>query len=130
MFARQGAKVGLIARGEDALKVTQHEIERAGGTALVCAADVADAAALDEAAEHIEQQLGPIEVWINNAMVTVFAPVADMAPEEFRRVTETTYLDGVYGTMAALKRMRARNCGMIVQVSSALAYRSIPLQSA
>lgn len=130
LFARRGAKIGLIARGEDALKVTQHEIEVAGGTALACPADVADAAALDAAAERIEQQLGPIEVWINNAMVTVFAPVAEIAPEEFRRVTETTYLGGVYGTMAALKRMRPRDRGMIVQVSSALAYRSIPLQSA
>jgi NAD(P)-dependent dehydrogenase (short-subunit alcohol dehydrogenase family) len=130
LFARRGAKIGLIARGEDALKVTQHEIERACGMALVCVADVADADALDAAAEHIEQQLGPIEVWINNAMVTVFASVADMAPEEFRRVTETTYLGGVYGSMAALKRMRPRDRGVIVQVSSALAYRSIPLQSA
>ena len=112
LFARKGAKIGLIARGEDALKVAQHEIEVAGGTALVCAADVADAAALDAAAERIEQQLGPIEVWINDAMVTVFAPVADMAPEEFRRVTETTYLGGVYGTMAALKRMRPRDRGI------------------
>jgi NAD(P)-dependent dehydrogenase (short-subunit alcohol dehydrogenase family) len=130
LFARLGEKIGLIARGEDALKVTQHEIEVAGGTALACPADVADAAALDAAAERIEQQLGPIEIWINNAMVTVFAPVAEIAPEEFRRVTETTYLGGVYGTMAALKRMRPRDHGVIVQVSSALAYRSIPLQSA
>ena len=130
LFARHGAKIGLIARGEDALKVTQHEIARAGGTAFVCAADVSDAAALDAAAERIEQQLGAIDVWINNAMVTVFAPVADMTAEEFRRVTETTYLGGVYGTMAALKRMRPRDRGVIVQVSSALAYRSIPLQSA
>ncbi|HEX7370019.1 MAG TPA: SDR family oxidoreductase [Rhodanobacteraceae bacterium] len=130
MFARHGAKVGLIARGEDALKVTQHEIEVAGGIALMCVADVSDASALDAAAERIEQQLGPIDVWINNAMVTVFAPVADMTPDEFKRVTETTYLGGVYGTMAALKRMRPRDCGVIVQVSSALAYRSIPLQSA
>jgi NAD(P)-dependent dehydrogenase (short-subunit alcohol dehydrogenase family) len=130
LFARRGAKIGLIARGEDALRVTRHEIGVAGGSALVCPVDVADAAALDAAAERIEQQLGPIDVWINNAMVTVFAPVADLAPEEFRRVTETTYLGGVYGTMAALKRMRRRDRGVIVQVSSALAYRSIPLQSA
>ena len=130
LFARNGAKIGLIARGEDALKVTRHEIEVAGGTALVCVADVVDADALDAAAELIEQQLGPIDVWINNAMVTVFAPVAEMTAEEFRRVTETTYLGGVHGTMAALKRMRPRDRGVIVQVSSALAYRSIPLQSA
>jgi NAD(P)-dependent dehydrogenase (short-subunit alcohol dehydrogenase family) len=130
LFARRGAKIGLIARGEDALEVTRHEIGIAGGSALACPVDVADAAALDAAAERIEQQLGPIEAWINNAMVTVFAPVADLAPEEFRRVTETTYLGGVYGTMAALKRMRRRDRGVIVQVSSALAYRSIPLQSA
>ncbi|HET7163275.1 MAG TPA: SDR family oxidoreductase [Rhodanobacteraceae bacterium] len=130
LFARHGARVGLIARGKEALEATRREIEAAGGSALVCVADVSDAQALDAAAERIERELGIIEVWVNNAMVTVFAPVAELEPEEFRRVTETTYLGGVYGTMAALKRMRPRNRGVIVQISSALAYRSIPLQSA
>lgn len=130
LFARQGAKVALIARGREALEATRREIEAEGGAALACVADVSDASALDAAAERIERELGPIDVWINNAMVTVFATVAELAPEEFRRVTETTYLGGVHGTMAALKRMRARDRGTIVQVSSALAYRSIPLQSA
>ncbi|HEY9112586.1 MAG TPA: SDR family oxidoreductase [Rhodanobacteraceae bacterium] len=130
LFARRGARIGLIARGTEALEATRREIEAAGGSALACVADVSDAQALDAAAERIERELGPIEVWVNNAMVTVFAPFVELEPEEFRRVTETTYLGGVYGTMAALKRMRARNHGVIVQVSSALAYRSIPLQSA
>lgn len=130
LFARRGARIGLIARGTEALEATRREIEAAGGSALACVADVSDAQALDAAAERIERELGPIEVWVNNAMVTVFAPFVELEPEEFRRVTETTYLGGVYGTMAALKRMRARNRGVIVQVSSALAYRSIPLQSA
>ena len=93
-------------------------------------ADVADAQAVEQAAAAIERELGPIEVWVNNAMATIFAPVSAIEPEEFRRATEVTYLGGVYGTMAALKRMRPRDRGTIVQVSSALAYRSIPLQSA
>jgi NAD(P)-dependent dehydrogenase (short-subunit alcohol dehydrogenase family) len=130
LFARRGARIGLIARGTEALEATRREIEAAGGSALACVADVSDAQALDAAAERIERELGPIEVWVNNAMVTAFALFVEFEPEEFRRVTETTYLGGVYGTMAALKRMRARNRGVIVQVSSALAYRSIPLQSA
>ncbi|MGH8116896.1 MAG: SDR family oxidoreductase [Rhodanobacteraceae bacterium] len=129
-FARYGARVGLIARGEAGLESTRHEIEAAGGIALACVADVSDAAAVEAAADRIEQELGPIDVWVNNAMVTVFAPVAGMQPEEFRRVTEVIYLGGVYGTLAALKRMGPRDRGAIVQVSSALAYRSIPLQSA
>jgi NAD(P)-dependent dehydrogenase (short-subunit alcohol dehydrogenase family) len=129
-FARQGAKIGLIARGEEGLESTRREIELSGGEAIACSADVADAPALDGAAARIERELGPIDIWVNNAMATVFAPVDEITPEEFRRVTEVTYLGGVYGTMAALKRMRQRNRGTIVQVSSALAYRSIPLQSA
>lgn len=129
-FASRGAKLGLIARGKEGLESTQREIEGAGGTAIVCAADVADAKTLDEAAGRIEQELGPIDIWVNNAMTTVFAPLADIEPDEFKRVTEVTYLGGVYGTMTALKRMRTRNRGTIVQVSSALAHRSIPLQSA
>jgi NAD(P)-dependent dehydrogenase (short-subunit alcohol dehydrogenase family) len=130
LFARRGARIGLIARGTEALEATRREIEAAGGSALACVADVSDAQALDAAAERIERELGPIEVWVNNAMVSAFALFVEFEREEFRRVTETTYLGGVYGTMAALKRMRARNRGVIVQVSSALAYRSIPLQSA
>ncbi|HLI18928.1 MAG TPA: SDR family oxidoreductase [Rhodanobacteraceae bacterium] len=130
-FAREGAKVALIARGEEGLQSARDEIENAGGAAvLTISADVADAQALDDAAERIERELGPIDIWVNNAMVTVFAPVAELTPEEFKRVTEVTYLGGVYGTMAALKRMRPRDHGTIVQVSSALAHRSIPLQSA
>jgi len=129
-FAKQGAKVGLIARGEEGLESTRREIELAGGQAVACSADVADASALDEAADRIVRELGPIDIWVNNAMATVFAPVDEITPDEFRRVTEVTYLGGVYGAMAALKRMRARNRGTIVQVSSALSVRSIPLQSA
>lgn len=129
-FGRAGAKVALIARGEEGLQSAQREVELNGGRALTIALDVADAAALDAAADRIERELGPIDIWVNNAMVTIFAPVSDIDPAEFRRVTEVTYLGGVYGTMAALKRMRERDRGTIVQVSSALAYRSIPLQSA
>ncbi|HEY3519736.1 MAG TPA: SDR family oxidoreductase [Rhodanobacteraceae bacterium] len=129
-FARHGAKLGLIARGEEGLESTRREIELAGGEAIACSADVADASALDEAADRIVRELGPIDIWVNNAMATVFAPVDEITPDEFRRVTEVTYLGGVYGAMAALKRMRGRNRGTIVQVSSALSVRSIPLQSA
>jgi len=129
-FAKQGAKLGLIARGAEGLASARRDIELAGGSALTIQADVADAAAVEDAAQQVEDQLGPIDIWVNNAMVTIFAPVSEIDPEEFKRVTEVTYLGGVYGTMAALKRMRPRNRGTIVQVSSALAYRSIPLQSA
>ncbi len=130
-FARAGANVALLARGEEGLQSAQREIAlNGGGTVLTIALDVADAQAVDEAAERVERELGPIDIWVNNAMVTIFAPVSSIEPDEFKRVTEVTYLGGVYGTMAALKRMRARNHGTIVQVSSALAHRSIPLQSA
>jgi NAD(P)-dependent dehydrogenase (short-subunit alcohol dehydrogenase family) len=129
-FAREGAKVALIARGQAGLDAARREIESGGGTAISIALDVADAQALDDAADRIERELGPIDVWVNNAMVTVFAPVDELGADEFKRVTEVTYLGGVYGAMAALKRMRVRDRGTIVQVSSALAYRSIPLQSA
>lgn len=130
-FAKAGARVALLARGEEGLESARREIELAGGGGvLTIAVDVSDAQALDQAAERVEQELGPIDIWVNNAMVTIFAPVSKIDPEEFKRVTEVTYLGGVYGTMAALKRMRARDRGTIVQVSSALAYRSIPLQSA
>jgi NAD(P)-dependent dehydrogenase (short-subunit alcohol dehydrogenase family) len=129
-FARKGAAVGLIARGPDALRATAREVVALGGRALTAPADVADAEALEQAAKTIEQELGPIDVWVNNAMASVFAPVSETSPEEFRRVTEVTYLGVVYGTLCALRRMRSRGAGVIVQVGSALAYRGIPLQSA
>jgi NAD(P)-dependent dehydrogenase (short-subunit alcohol dehydrogenase family) len=129
-FARRGSAVGLLARGEDGLKAAAAEVEEAGGRPLPVPTDVADDAAVEVAAETVERQLGPIEVWINDAMTSVFAPFWDIEPEEFRRVTEVTYLGVVNGTRAALRRMRPRGEGVIVQVGSALAYRSIPLQSA
>ena len=129
-FARNGAKVGLIARDHGALDATAEEVERLGGRALAIAADVSDAAAVEQAAAKFEDELGPIDTWVNDAMVSVFSPVKEMQPEEYRRVTEVTYLGFVYGTLAALRRMLARDRGTIVQVGSALAYRSIPLQSA
>jgi short-subunit dehydrogenase len=129
-FGRAGARVGLIARDADALDDIRRQIEEAGGSAYVAAADVADADALSVAADQIEQKLGPIEVWINDAMVTVFAPVWQISPAEFRRVNDVTYLGSVYGAMAALRHMRQRNRGTIIQIGSALAYRGIPLQAA
>jgi NAD(P)-dependent dehydrogenase (short-subunit alcohol dehydrogenase family) len=129
-FAREGAQIGLIARGRERLDEAGAEVEELGGEALVLPLDVADAEAVDAAAEQVEGRLGPLDVWVNNAMATVFAPVRDTAPEEFRRATEVTYLGTVWGTMAALRRMLPRDRGTIVQVGSALAYRSIPLQAA
>jgi short-subunit dehydrogenase len=129
-FARARWRIGLIARDAEALEEVRREVEELGGTATVAAADVADAEAVFAAADSIENALGPIDVWINNAMVTVFAPVWRMTPDEFRRVTEVTYLGQVHGTMAALRHMRPRDRGMIIQIGSALAYRGIPLQSA
>src|SRR4051812_5341425 len=128
-FARRGARVGLIARGRERLEAAKSQVEAAGGTALVLPADVAHAPEVELAAERVEKELGPIDVWVNNAMTTIFAPFSEITPEEFQRATEVTYLGQVYGTMAALKRMKARNRGAIVQVGSALAYRSIPLQA-
>lgn len=129
-FGRHGASVGLISRNQERLEVAKKEIEESGGRAIVLPLDVADAAAVESAAQRVEEELGPIDVWVNNAMVSVFSPIEEMQAEEFKRVTEVTYLGVVYGTLAALKRMRLRNRGTIVQVGSALAYRSIPLQSA
>lgn len=129
-FAAKGADVGLIARGRDGLEAARREIERYGRRAHVSVVDVADADAVDRAATDIERTLGPIDVWVNNAMVSVFAPVVETTPEEYRRVTEVTYLGCVHGTLAALRRMKPRNSGKILQVGSALAFRSIPLQSA
>jgi short-subunit dehydrogenase len=129
-FARRGASVGLIARGEERLEATRRELEQAGGRAETVSADVADAGAVEDAAGRIESALGPIDVWVNNAMATVFAPFERTEPDEFRRATEVTYLGSVWGTMAALRRMKPRDRGVIVQVGSALAYRGIPLQAA
>jgi len=129
-FGRHQAKIGLLARGIDGLEAAKREIEDLGGTALVIPTDVADSAAVEQAAAAIEDQFGPIDIWVNNAMASVFSPVKQMKPEEYKRVTEVTYLGVVYGTLAALKRMLPRDRGIILQVGSALAYRSIPLQSA
>ncbi len=129
-FAKRGARVGLLARGRDGLEGAKTEVESSGGKALVIATDVSDADAVEGAAQRVEEDLGPIDVWVNNAMTSVFSPVKEMTPEEFRRVTEVTYLGYVYGTLAALRRMLPRNQGHIVQVGSALAYRGIPLQAA
>src|SRR5437764_2155156 len=129
-FARRGAHIGLVARGRERLEDASREVEAAAGKALVSPADVADAEAVEAAAAKTEQEFGPIDIWINDAMTTVFSPVKEMTPDEFKRVTEVTYLGFVYGTLAALKRMLPRDRGTIVQVGSALAYRSIPLQSA
>ena len=129
-FAKEGARIGLIARGIDGLEGARRDVEKLGGKALVIPVDVADADKVEAAAARIEAELGEIDIWINNAMTSVFAPIKEMTPEEFRRVTEVTYLGYVYGTLAALKRMLPRNRGVIVQVGSALAYRGIPLQSA
>src|SRR5215218_2864905 len=129
-FARRGAHVALIARGRDGLEGARREVERAGGRALVLPLDVSDADAVEQAAELTVRELGPIDVWVNNAMLSVFSPVTEMRPEEYKRVTEVTYLGYVYGTLAALRRMLPRDRGVIVQVGSALAYRGIPLQSA
>lgn len=129
-FGRHGAAVGLIARNPDRLETAKAEIETAGGKALVLPLDVANADDVEKAASAVEQELGPIDIWVNNAMVSVFSPIHQMTADEFKRVTEVTYLGVVYGTLAALRRMREKKHGTIVQVGSALAYRSIPLQSA
>ena len=129
-FARRGADVALVARGMDGLEGARREVEGYGGRALVLPTDVADAAAVESAAERTERELGPIDVWVNNAMVSVFSPVKELQTAEIRRVTDVTYLGVAYGTLAALKRMLPRDRGSIVQVGSALAYRGIPLQAA
>ncbi|MEO7063892.1 MAG: SDR family oxidoreductase [Dokdonella sp.] len=128
-FARAGASVVLIARASAALDAAAAEVRALGAQTLAIGVDVADAAEVEAAAARVEDEVGPIDVWINAAMATIFAPVSDISAEEFRRATEVTYLGTVHGTMAALKRMRSRNRGKIVQVGSALAYRAIPLQA-
>ncbi|GLY67879.1 SDR family oxidoreductase [Amycolatopsis taiwanensis] len=129
-FGARKAHVALLARGEKGLAAAAGDIRRAGGTALELPTDVADFDQVEAAAERVEQELGPIDIWVNVAFTSVFARFSDIRPEEFRRVTEVSYLGFVYGTMAALKRMKPRDEGTIVQVGSALAYRGIPLQSA
>ncbi len=128
-FARRGARIGLIARGKDGLEGARRDVENAGGQALAVPTDVAHSEQIEAAADAIEERFGPIDVWVNNAMTTVFSPFRQITPAEYKRATEVTYLGTVYGTMAALKRMHPRNHGTIVQVGSALAYRSIPLQA-
>lgn len=130
LYGERGARVGLIARGEAGLEGAAADVREAGGTALPISADVADYEQVNQAASRVETELGPIDVWINVAFTSVFAPFADITPDEFRRVTAVSYLGFVHGTMAALARMRPRDHGTIVQAGSALSIRSIPLQSA
>lgn len=129
-FGKRGATVALLARGEKGLLDCQREVENLGGRALPIPVDVADADQVEAAAERVESELGEIDIWVNDAMATVFAKFVDVTPAEYKRATEVTYLGTVYGTMSALKRMTARNRGKIVQVGSALSYRGIPLQAA
>jgi short-subunit dehydrogenase len=129
-FANRGACLGLIARGAEGLEGAKNEVEAAGGKALMFPVDVANPEQIEAAAAAVELELGPIDIWINDAMTSVFSPIKEMTAEEFKRVTEVTYLGFVYGTLSALKRMLPRNRGVIVQVGSALAYRGIPLQAA
>ena len=129
-FGKHGAAVGLLARGKDGLEACAREVESLGGQALVLPGDVADADAVERAAAATEAEFGPIDVWVNNAMASVFSPVKEMCAADYKRVTEVTYLGFVHGTLSSLRQMRTRDRGMIVQVGSALAYRGIPLQSA
>jgi short-subunit dehydrogenase len=129
-FAERGAAVALLARNTEALEAAATEVEERGGRAMVLVVDVADADAVEEAAERVEVALGPIDVWVNAAMATVLAPLSDLTPEELRRTTEVTYLGTAHGTMSALRHMRERDRGVVVQVGSTVAYRGIPLQTA
>ncbi len=129
-FARRGASIALLARGRDGLEAARAEVEALGGRALVLPTDVADPDQVEAAAAATERAFGPIDVWVNNAMVSVFSPAREMTAAEYRRVTEVTYLGYVHGTLSALQRMLPRDRGTIIQVGSALAYRGIPLQSA
>ncbi|MDP8926453.1 MAG: SDR family oxidoreductase [Actinomycetota bacterium] len=130
VFGEQGARVALLARNRDGLEGACKEIEAAGGRALALPTDVADPEQVEAAAQRVEEEFGPIDIWVNVAMTTVFSELKDISPEEFKRATEVTYLGYVYGTMSALRRMLPRDKGTIVQVGSALSYRAIPLQSA
>ena len=129
-FARRGCNVAVLARGADGLGATERDIEDLGGKALAIATDVADWKAVEVAADRIERELGPIDIWVNNAFAGIFSRFMDVTPEEYERVTAVTYLGQVNGTRAALKRMVPRDRGAIILVGSALAYRGIPLQSA
>lgn len=129
-YAKRGAKLGLLARNPEALAAAKQECEDLGGKAMVIPTDVSDADAVESAASRIEQDLGPIDIWINDAMVSVFSPVKEMEASDYKRVTDVLYLGFVHGTLAALRRMLPRDSGTIIQIGSALAYRSIPLQSA
>jgi NAD(P)-dependent dehydrogenase (short-subunit alcohol dehydrogenase family) len=129
-FGSQRAKVALIARNVDGLDAAAREVRERGGDALVLPLDVANSSAVERAADDIASEWGHVDIWINDAMVSVFAPVSEIRPEEFHRVMDVNYLGYVHGTLAALRHMRPRNAGVIVQIGSALAYRSIPLQSA
>lgn len=129
-FAREGARIGLVARGQGGLDGAQQDVQRSGGEAIALPTDVADPRQMEAAAEEVEKRFGPIDVWVNVAMTSVFSLIKEMSAEEFKRVTEVTYLGYVYGTLAALRRMLPRDRGTIIQVGSALAYRGIPLQPA
>ncbi len=129
-FAKRGAKLALLARGQPGLDGAREECESLGGQAIVIPTDVADAGQVEAAAARAEDELGPIDVWVNDAMSTIFAPFTEISAEEYKRATEVTYLGAVYGTMSALHRMLPRDTGTVVQVGSALAYRAIPLQAA
>src|SRR4051812_24247320 len=129
-FAERGYDVGLVARGQASLDAACREVTEFGRRALMLPLDVSDAAAVRQAAKQVENELGPIDTWVNDAMTSVFAPAHEISAEEFERVTRVTYLGYVNGTLAALEVMRPRNRGVIVQVGSALAYRAIPLQAA
>lgn len=129
-FAKRGSHIGLIARNPEALNAAKEECEALGGKALVLPADVSDAEAVEAAASRVEEQFGPIDIWVNDAMVSVFSPVKEMEASDYKRVTDVLYLGFVHGTLAALRRMLSRDKGTIIQIGSALSYRSIPLQSA
>ncbi|HEV8549039.1 MAG TPA: SDR family oxidoreductase [Polyangiaceae bacterium] len=130
LLAKRGAKLALLARGREGLEGARRDVEERGGRALVLPTDVSQPEQVEFAAEAVERELGPIDVWINNAMVSLYSPFSEMTADEFRHVVEVTFLGNVYGTHAALKRMQRRDRGVIIQVGSALAFRSIPLQSA
>jgi NADP-dependent 3-hydroxy acid dehydrogenase YdfG len=129
-YAKRGAKVGLMARNPEALAAAKQECENLGGQAIFILTDVSDAEAVERAATQIEQELGLIDIWVNDAMVSVFSPVKEMEASDYKRVTDVLYLGFVHGTLSALRRMLPRDRGTIIQIGSALAYRSIPLQSA
>jgi NAD(P)-dependent dehydrogenase (short-subunit alcohol dehydrogenase family) len=128
-FARRGARLGLLARGESRLDDTVRAVRELGGEAVAIPTDVSDERAVDQAATRVEAVFGPIDVWVNNAMATIFARLLDVTPEEYRRATEVTYLGSVWCTLAALQRMVPRDQGVVIQIGSALAYRGIPLQA-